>query len=149
MSAPLAVNTADGVCWTRRATTRGGLALYAPEGVCSCPEFVMATLEELAEHGITGSADVLPMPVGTEARSLSVLDRARDALGARMAKDDLRHVLGNVVAYAAELERQLSVKAEAARSVHVKYPDSEHCQHDGEPWPCPTLTALAVGGDAR
>ncbi|MFC9681337.1 hypothetical protein [Streptomyces sp. NPDC056948] len=64
MSAPLVVNTKDGVCWTRRSVTSGGLALYAPEGVCSCPVFVMATLAELAEHGIVGSADVLPVPVG-------------------------------------------------------------------------------------
>jgi hypothetical protein len=60
---PLVVNTRDGVCWTRRTVTSGGLALYAPEGVCKCPEFVMATLAELAEHGIVGSADVLPVPV--------------------------------------------------------------------------------------
>jgi len=40
--------------------------LYAPEGVCNCPPFVMATLAELAEHGIVGSADALPMPVREE-----------------------------------------------------------------------------------
>jgi hypothetical protein len=66
VSAPLVVNTTDGTVWLRRAATRGGLALYAPEGVCSCPEFVMATEAELAEHGISGSADVLPVPVGPE-----------------------------------------------------------------------------------
>ncbi|MFF8953848.1 hypothetical protein ACF09I_34380 [Streptomyces sp. NPDC014940] len=65
MTAPLAVNTADGTCWTRRGALRGGEALYAPAGVCSCPEYVMATLAELAEHGIVGSADVLPVPVAT------------------------------------------------------------------------------------
>lgn len=64
MSAPLVVNTTDGTVWTRRAITRGGLALYAPEGVCNCPTFVMATMAELAEHGIAGAACVLPMPVG-------------------------------------------------------------------------------------
>ncbi|MER5213658.1 hypothetical protein ABT063_24580 [Streptomyces sp. NPDC002838] len=61
---PLVVNTRDGVCWTRRTVTPGGIALYAPEGVRTCPKFVMATLPELAEHGIVGSADVLPVPVG-------------------------------------------------------------------------------------
>lgn len=71
MSAPLVVNTRDGVCWTRRTVTSGGIALYAPEGVCRCPEFVMATLAELAEHGIAGSADVLPAPVGPAPLSLS------------------------------------------------------------------------------
>lgn len=62
--APLAVNTRDGVCWTRRTVTPGGIALYAPESARTCPDFVMATLAELAEHGIAGSAHVLPMPVG-------------------------------------------------------------------------------------
>ncbi|MEU7416765.1 hypothetical protein [Streptomyces antibioticus] len=71
MSAPLVVNTADGVCWTRRTVTSGGIALYAPEAVKTCPDFVMATLAELAEHVIVGAADALPMPVGTEPQPLS------------------------------------------------------------------------------
>lgn len=66
MSAPLVVNTRDGMCWTRRTVTSSGIALYAPEAVRTCPRFVMATLAELAERGITGSADVLPVPVGPE-----------------------------------------------------------------------------------
>ncbi|MER8219741.1 hypothetical protein ABTZ58_03905 [Streptomyces sp. NPDC094143] len=69
MSAPLVVNTKDGVCWTRRAVTSGGIALYAPESVKTCPNFVMATLAELAElaeHGIAGSADALPVPFGPQ-----------------------------------------------------------------------------------
>ena len=66
MSAPLVVNTTDGTVWTRRGALRGGEPLYAPAGVCGCPEFVMATLAELAEHGISGSADVLPVPVGPQ-----------------------------------------------------------------------------------
>jgi hypothetical protein len=76
MSFPIAVNTADGTCWTRRGALRGGEALYAPEGVCSCPEFVMATLAELAEHGIVGSADALPMPAGPGPVSEAELDAA-------------------------------------------------------------------------
>ena len=63
---PLVVNTADGVVWLRRAVTADGRGLYAVTGSCSCPEYLMATLAELAEHGIAGSADVLPMPVGPE-----------------------------------------------------------------------------------
>lgn len=66
MSAPLVVNTTDGVCWTRREETRGGEALYAPEKCQACPELVMVTLTELAERGIAGSADALPVPVGPE-----------------------------------------------------------------------------------
>ncbi|MEU2443506.1 hypothetical protein ABZ588_08300 [Streptomyces althioticus] len=108
MSAPVAVNTADGTCWTRRGETRRGEALYAPEGVCNCPPFVMATLSELAEHGIVGSAYALPMPVGPERKSRGVLDRARDAVDARMSKDALRHVLQNVISYAARLENRVA-----------------------------------------
>jgi hypothetical protein len=66
MSAPLVVNTKDGICWTRRTVTSGGIALYAPESVRTCPDFVMATEAELAERGIVGSAYALPMPVREE-----------------------------------------------------------------------------------
>ncbi|MFF9279569.1 hypothetical protein [Streptomyces griseosporeus] len=62
MTGPLVVNTQDGTCWTRRGARRNGEDLYAPEGVCDCPPYVMATLAELAEHVIVGSADVLPVP---------------------------------------------------------------------------------------
>ena len=63
---PLVVNTKDGVTWLRRAVTRDGHGLYAVTDSCKCPPYLMATLAELAEHGIAGSADVLPMPVGPE-----------------------------------------------------------------------------------
>lgn len=76
MSAPLVVNTLDGTVWTLREGMRGGEALYAPEKCGQCPQFVMATLTELAEHGIAGSADVLPVPVGPESKPL-VLDEAQ------------------------------------------------------------------------
>ncbi|MFJ6073641.1 hypothetical protein ACIQFU_22840 [Streptomyces sp. NPDC093065] len=69
MSAPLVINTKDGACWTRRTVTSGGIALYALADVCQCPEFVMATLDELAARGIAGSADVLPMPAGPAAKT--------------------------------------------------------------------------------
>ncbi len=66
MSAPLVVNTVDGAVWTRREGSRDGEALYAPEKCGTCPQFVMVTLTELAELGIVGSADVLPVPGGPE-----------------------------------------------------------------------------------
>jgi hypothetical protein len=49
----------------------------------------------------------LPMPVGVkplapQGRARTMLDRAREALNARMVKDDLRLVLENVITYAAE-----------------------------------------------
>lgn len=76
---PLVVNTKDGVVWQRRAVTADGRGLYAVVGSCSCPEFKMATLAELAEHGIAGSADVLPMPVGPQADPVAA-GRALDLL---------------------------------------------------------------------
>ncbi|MFF7553629.1 hypothetical protein ACFZA9_12165 [Streptomyces olivaceus] len=103
MSAPLVINTADGACWTRRSVTEGGVALYALADVCQCPEFVMATLDELAARGIAGSTDALPMPAGpeprTEAERLAKqvvelqeeLDTARfDAARARRERDEMR-----------------------------------------------------------
>ncbi|MFF0894718.1 hypothetical protein [Streptomyces sp. NPDC003278] len=39
----------------------------------------------------------------------------------------------------AELEK----RAEQALADHTPHDDSNHCQHDGEPWPCPTVTTLA------
>ena len=80
MNAPLVVNTKDGVCWTRRTVTSGGIALYAPESVKTCPDFVMATEAELAEHGIVGSAFALPVPVGPEQQA-SHDDRAKAPWG--------------------------------------------------------------------
>jgi hypothetical protein len=75
VSAPERVRNADGVVWERRAETRSGLPLYAVEGVCKCPAYVMATLAELAEHGVQSSElaavvaelGALPMPVGSSA----------------------------------------------------------------------------------
>lgn len=70
MSAPVThdprfVNTKD-ACWVRRAVTSDGRGLYAVEGSCRCPEFLLVPLEELAAVGIVGSADVLPVPFRSE-----------------------------------------------------------------------------------
>lgn len=67
MNAPEKVRTTDGMVWERHAETRAGSALYALAGVCSCPPHVMATLAELAEHGI-------------EAQPVGALLPARDAV---------------------------------------------------------------------
>lgn len=72
MSAPLVVNTRDGACWLRCAVTRDGAALYAMEGAGAHPYPLMATEADLAEMGIVGSADVLPVPVGPAPQALSV-----------------------------------------------------------------------------
>jgi hypothetical protein len=137
MSAPLVVNTRDGVCWTRRTVTSGGIALYAPESVKTCPDFVMATEAELAEHGIVGSADVLPVPVREEPQPRTMLDHARDALNARMAKDDLRLVLENTVTYAASLQARVAELEAAAKEIQRLHTDSPM-------GPCP----VCIDGDA-
>ncbi|WP_331746805.1 hypothetical protein [Streptomyces sp. NBC_00842] len=28
------------------------------------------------------------------------------------------------------------------RAIHTQYPDSPHCEHDGDRWPCPTITVI-------
>jgi hypothetical protein len=67
---PLVVNTQDGCCWLRHAVTRGGKGLYALAGtVAGAPDVVLATLADLAEHGLASMADALPMPVGPSATS--------------------------------------------------------------------------------
>ncbi|MGX1223184.1 hypothetical protein [Streptomyces ambofaciens] len=110
MSAPVAVNTADGTCWTRRGETRGGEALYAPEGVCNCPPFVMATLADLAEHGISGRAYALAMPVGPEPVPVSEheLDVALGEIAAflrvRLALESAKRGRRELRARVAELE---------------------------------------------
>lgn len=77
MSAPLVVNTTDGTCWTRREAVRDGQPLYAMADCQRCPELVMATYAELEDHGIAGSADVLPVPAGSVPQPLSA-ERERE-----------------------------------------------------------------------
>jgi hypothetical protein len=104
----MVVNTSDGTVWLRRAETRGGLALYAPQDVCRCPEFVMATEAELAEHGITGSADVLPMPVGPDREA------AHEARRDRYAKALYEFVNGAFVWEASDDQDSWRAEADAA-----------------------------------
>lgn len=71
MSAPLVLNITDGTVWRSRPQTRDGEALYALEGAPqNCPDFTMSTYAQLAEHGITGAAFALPMPVGLKPRDV-------------------------------------------------------------------------------
>ncbi|MFD3741629.1 hypothetical protein [Streptomyces sp. NPDC058629] len=98
--------TSDGAVWVRAAVTRAGLGLYCPEGVKSCPRFVMATLVELAEHGVKAAPPVtdlpsavalmgaLPMPVGepvpvelTEQQLEALIDAGNRALNDHYHRD--------------------------------------------------------------
>jgi hypothetical protein len=102
VSAPLVVNTLDGTVWVRRGVTRDGLALYALSDACRCPEFVMATLAELAEHGIAGSADALPMLAGSSP--------SKEQLQARIA--DLEQQLAALTAQGQVLRQTRQASAE-------------------------------------
>jgi hypothetical protein len=80
MSAPETLRTFDGAEFELRATTRTGTALYAIKGAPKCcPPQLMATLAELAEHGIQSTElaaavaklGTLPMPAGNAPRASS------------------------------------------------------------------------------
>lgn len=132
-SDPLVVNTQDGVVWMRRAVTREGRGLYAvADAPKCCPEFVMATLAELAEHGIAGMADALPMPVGPVLRS--ELDQARDdVMGACLARWEeeqdnarLRLALASAKRGRSKLRARVAELEAHATQFRVDTADGEH-----------------------
>lgn len=141
MSAPESVRTTDGITWTLRTVTSSGIALYAPKGVCECPAFVMATLAELAEHGIQSAElaaavaeyGAFPVPMGpgslsaarlteAEARAAHLYEFGGDATADewnRLAGDDVPLLAGEVRRQAAEivsLNEALTVAAEQLRA---------------------------------
>ncbi|MBW5420240.1 hypothetical protein GKQ77_01475 [Streptomyces sp. BG9H] len=76
------------MAWVRRAVTVDGRALYAMVGaVVGAPEFVMASLADLAERGIKDAGDALPVPVGvaTESPAGETVAALRDTLDAHLA----------------------------------------------------------------
>jgi hypothetical protein len=91
MKAPELLRTFDGAEWELRSTTQTGTALYAVKGSPKCcPPYVMATLTELAEHGIQSAElaaavaelGALPVPAGnaTQPQPLTVFRASHDAL---------------------------------------------------------------------
>lgn len=128
MNGPLVVNTRDGSVWTRRAVTAAGVSLYALAGVCSCPEYVMASFEELAARGIVGSAAVLPVPVGSGPRTLDVVEEEltganlslweeeQDHARTRLALESARRGRRELRARVAELEGQRTALAVRLRA---------------------------------
>lgn len=88
---PLVVNTKD-ACWVRRAVTSDGRGLYAVEGSCRCPEFLLVPLVELAAVGIVGSADVLPAPSASFAeRAAAESDPGRRVAWRMLAEPEGEH----------------------------------------------------------
>jgi hypothetical protein len=121
---PLVVNTKDGVTWVRRAVTQDGRGLYAVTDSCKCPPYLMVTLAELAEHGIAGQADALPVPVGPEPSGLtSEREQAIGALDllAMMPEKSAAVVSGHLAALLAEVRglRARVAELEAERAKYV------------------------------
>ncbi|MEU7293366.1 hypothetical protein AB0A76_09200 [Streptomyces exfoliatus] len=82
---PLTVTTLDGTKWVRSGLTRSGRGLYAIEGVTACPDHVMATLNELAEHGIKP----LSQPLAPSAENVSPqVQKLRGILAGQRAATD-------------------------------------------------------------
>jgi hypothetical protein len=132
---PLVVNTQDGACWMRRAVTREGRGLYAvADAPACCPEYVMATLAELAEHGLASVAFALPMPVGPGPR-VSELDRLRAQVAELLAErhstnewvDDAAEALRASKARIAELEALTPAAIQTCRKCGAGYTYGEPC----------------------
>lgn len=68
-----------------------------------------------------------------------VLQRGERAKVENALRDEVEQLQARV----AELESMVGT----ARAMHVKYPDSEHCQYDGGQWPCPTMVALGMAAE--
>jgi len=152
---PLVVNTKDGACWTRRTVTEGGLALYALADVCKCPEFVMVTLAELAERGIVGSSDVLPVPVGPEPRSVEdeltgvrlslyeeELENARLRLALASAQRGRRELRARVAELEGDVRRLNTQRGDVALLVERERGHGEECVDIDD-----LVPALCLGSD--
>lgn len=127
---PLVVNTQDGCCWTRRAVNRQGRGLYALADVQGpVPELVLATITELAEHGLSSMTDCLPMPVGSQAPKSSGSYPPALPWAALMDHEDLTDFLDELAASAithascevalAEVERTCSTWRLIAEAQHA------------------------------
>jgi regulator of replication initiation timing len=95
---PLAVNTSD-ACWVRKAYDREGHGLYAlADSVELYPS--LWTIRELAERGLRGMVDALPMPVG---RELTEVEQLQAQVAALLAE---RHSTNESLTLAAEALRE-------------------------------------------
>jgi hypothetical protein len=69
--------------------TDAGLGLYAVEGSCQCPEYLLVSLAELAVHGIQGMAHVLPVPVGPVPRTLAMVEDELTGVSLSLYEEEL------------------------------------------------------------
>ncbi|GGY29908.1 hypothetical protein GCM10010363_08000 [Streptomyces omiyaensis] len=92
---PLTVTTLDGTVWQRSGVTHTGRGLYVLDGVTVCPDHIMATLDELAEHGIKA----LSQPLAPSAEDVTPqVQKLREILAGQRAEqrhlvDPLDHTL--------------------------------------------------------
>lgn len=105
MSAPRFVNTTDGMCWTRREATRDGHELYALAAVEDCPAHLMETYAELEGHGIAGSADVLPVPVGPAPRTLDVVEDELTGVSLSLYEEEQAYIRLRTAMFAVQRDR--------------------------------------------
>lgn len=110
--AAASLTTSNGVVWTLRARNAQGLALYAPATVRDCPRLVLATVAELAAHGIVSASDAAPEPADPAADV-----RAPIIARTRIRRDDLDRVRARAAAdreaYRAEMDERLAAEHRA------------------------------------
>jgi chromosome segregation ATPase len=80
----------------------------------------VTTAAAVAAQGALPMPVATVMPVAPQGRPRTMLDRARDALNARMTKDDLRLVLENVITHADALKDRIA-ELEAEREKLVRW----------------------------
>jgi hypothetical protein len=85
------------MCWRRQHVDGDGRGLYALADVAACPSYVLASFDELAERGIVGVADALPVPVGPEPQAPSGGYPLALPWAALMDDEDLQEFLGDLL----------------------------------------------------
>lgn len=116
----------------------------------------IAELEHLVQQmcdGLNGHdcppPDEMPMQTVTRAAvRLMEAERQVSELEAWKAADEEAQQHREATAAAnLRIVAKLQTRIRRVRFLHTKRADSDHCEHDGEAWPCPTLAALdaAVG----
>lgn len=99
-------------------------------------------LEEAAESAVSGHADSIASDV------VAAVWNAVDDERGRLREDNelLRKSREATAGIIASRDSELASIRQRLAALHTKYPDSSHCSHDGEPWPCPTLIAVGTDG---
>jgi hypothetical protein len=118
--------------------TANAAVLNSPDSMCDIVATVVfalgsAQLLQSPEH----AAEVAQLSTDLDGARLSLWEEEQDSKRARFAARLARQRAAKLRARVAELEAGTA----AVLSLHTKYEDSEHCQHDGERWPCPTVQA--------